>query len=120
MTVAFDRSSVSTPAGALPPAVTEVILSPSITISAFATGVSPLPSISFPARIAILLGAAPLSFVCPTSADPAAVQSANPATKVTTSPNTFRHLFIVAPRRLQRVAQPHLGGAHTAFVYAGA
>src|SRR5579885_2855473 len=55
-TVAFVRSITSTPGGATPPGVTDTILSPSTRISAFATGVSLLPSIRRPALIAIFFG----------------------------------------------------------------
>ena len=46
----------STPDGALPPAVTDTILSPSIKINAFSIGFSLFPSISLPARMATRCG----------------------------------------------------------------
>src|SRR5438552_981541 len=58
-TVAFPRSTTSTPAGTVPSAVTDTILSPTTCISGFSSGFSLLPSINFPARIAIRIGACP-------------------------------------------------------------
>src|SRR6267142_448618 len=51
-TVDLERSMTSVPDGAFPPGVTDTILSPSIMMSAFSIGLSLLPSISFPARMA--------------------------------------------------------------------
>src|SRR6266849_5275737 len=98
-TVAFERSMTCTPAGTVPAVVTETIWSPSIRISALATGVSLLPSIKRPARMAIF-GGVGFSFSCAETGYWAEIKSEIPIAAAATKSGR-----IVAARAAARVAQ---------------
>src|SRR6266849_2180513 len=97
-TVAFERSMTCTPAGTVPAVVTETIWSPSIRISALATGVSLLPSIKRPARKAIF-GGDGFSFSCAETGYCAEIKSEIPIAAAATELGR-----IAAPQPAERVA----------------
>src|SRR6266404_5460426 len=103
-TVAFDRSITSAPAGAVPPALTETIRSPSIKISAFVKAASLFPSINRPARIATFL-AAVFSLSCACAVPLNANQ--NPSNRDGCNQQFSSHQL--PPRTPQRVAQMKKG-----------